>query len=514
MYCTNCGSGSVIKRGRRPLQDGSYTQRYQCNDCGKNFGVRNDSSTHSFKRFIPDTIFTEKRYVITSAQNNTETNEAFLGALENYCQMKGARLLIYPLMYQKNLYEELVWTVPNEYMMEEKVSLNNKVNIMAHNTNPAADNPIGGLDHLAKGNSLIIPHNQIAMRSLPVQRNEAPSIIHTTGTVSKPNYTNSKAGAKADFNHSYAAIVVEFESDGSFHLRILNGDENDGFYDVDGYYTEDSFEPIEYTEALITGDEHVMFIDDGVSKATYTAKDSIVNTLKPKVIVRHDVIDCFTISHHHRKDNFLKYSKYINNMNKIEDELKETIEYVINTTPDFAQTVIVSSNHHDHLKRWLNESDPSTEPWNAKIYHYLQYQMLDAIEAHSANETDRLKKIHVPDTFELYCEHEYPGKIKFVGRNEDFKVHGIELSNHGDIGANGARGTLNQFSRFSEKTVTGHAHTPGIMKGAYGVGVSTPKNLEYTNGPSSWCNTHCIIYPNGKRQLIFIIKGKWRLVDK
>jgi len=58
--------------------------------------------------------------------------------------------------------------------------------------------------------------------------------------------------------------------------------------------------------------------------------------------------------------------------------------------------------------------------------------------------------------------------------------------------------------------VTGHTHSMGIDKGAYMVGCSTSKDLEYTKGISSWTNTHCIIYPNGKRQLINIISGKWR----
>lgn len=504
MYCTTCGSGSVRKNGKRPLQEGGYAQKYKCNDCGSGFSVRNDDSTLDIKRFVPNTIFTDKRVVITSVQNNTDTVDGFLGALENYCKRKNARLLIVPVYYQRNLYkDDLHWDVPEEYLITENFSLNNKVNVLSSiNVIPSADNPLGGLDPLAKGHSLIVPHNQISMRSLPVQRNEAPAILHTTGTVSKSNYIKSKAGTKADFNHSISAIVIEFESDGSFHLRILNGDENDGFYDIDGYYTEDSFTPLEYTEALITGDEHVIVTDPNVTKATYTNRDSIVNVLNPKYIVRHDVIDCFTISHHHRKDKFIKYSKFQNNMNRIEDELKQTIDYIINTTPDNAETVIVSSNHHDHLKRWLNEADPDEEPWNAKIYHYLSYMMLDEIEKHD--------HIHVPDTFRLYVERNYPGKMTFIDRNSSFKIHGIELSNHGDIGANGSRGNILQFSKFSEKMIVGHSHTPGIMKGAYSVGCSTPKNLEYTNGPSSWMNTHCVIYPNGKRQLISIINGRWK----
>lgn len=30
-------------------------------------------------------------------------------------------------------------------------------------------------------------------------------------------------------------------------------------------------------------------------------------------------------------------------------------------------------------------------------------------------------------------------------------------------------------------------------------------------GASSWLNTHCLLYANGKRSLINVIDGEWRL---
>jgi len=41
------------------------------------------------------------------------------------------------------------------------------------------------------------------------------------------------------------------------------------------------------------------------------------------------------------------------------------------------------------------------------------------------------------------------------------------------------------------------------------VGTSSIKNLEYVSGLSRWTHTHCIIYSNGKRQLINIVEGMW-----
>lgn len=508
MECIHCGSDKLRKNGSFTLNNGVTKIRYRCGDCGKSFSdIAQVSVTTPSNKFTPDIVLTSKRYVITSCQNNTPTNNNFLESLENYCEWNDVELIVIPTYHQEVLYPWplIEWDCDEKYLIRDKFSINNMITVLANiKINASAENPLGGLDSLTKGKSLIVPHNQLQLRSLPVMVNDHPVIMTTTGTISEPNYVKSKAGEKAEFNHSNSAIFVNIEDD-MFHMRVLNADHSGGFYDIDGYYSPTKYTPLSSVEALITGDEHVIVNSELVSAATYTNEDSIVNTLKPKKIIRHDVLDCFTISHHHKKDNFIQYSKYINDMNRIEDELEQTIQYIENTTPDWSETYIVSSNHHDHLKRWLTEADPKLEPWNAKIYHMLTYMMLQDIE----NARDNGKGLYVPDPFKLYVE-EGNYRFKFISRDDSFKIHNIELSNHGDKGANGSRGSLAQFSKFADKAVIGHSHTPGINKGAYSVGTSTSKSLEYVSGPSSWMNTHCIIYPNGKRQLINIINGKWK----
>jgi hypothetical protein len=61
------------------------------------------------------------------------------------------------------------------------------------------------------------------------------------------------------------------------------------------------------------------------------------------------------------------------------------------------------------------------------------------------------------------------------------------------------------------KTIIGHSHSPGIDGGCYQTGTSTPLRLDYNKGPSSWLNCHCVLYANGKRSLLPIIDGEWRL---
>jgi len=81
---------------------------------------------------------------------------------------------------------------------------------------------------------------------------------------------------------------------------------------------------------------------------------------------------------------------------------------------------------------------------------------------------------------------------------------------HGDKGPNGSRGAIRGFGRIGVRSIIGHSHTPGVMDGVYQVGTSSRLRLEYSSGPSSWMHCHCVIYPNGKRSLIWIIDGEWR----
>jgi len=498
--CPHCGSTAAVSRGTRQNVDGLLFRRYACKGCSRYYSVQSMDKFQSTSEIIGE------KFVITSAQNDTPINLFFLMTLKSYCSIHGATLIILPVKYMVDISEpEIIWH-PSiaEYIKDSSVTLTDGLRMLGNiNISPAIESPIAGLDYLSKGDSLIIGHPQLQMKTLAVNSVDHPAIITTTGSVTLPNYSETKQGEKARFNHSFSAIVVEKDIN-QFHLRVLNADENGGFYDIDGYYDAGGRTDLKYVEALITGDEHALFASPLVKAATYTNKDSMVKVLKPKRIVRHDVLDCYSVSHHHKNNFLTKYGKHKTSTDIMEDELKLTLEHIDSTTPSYSENIIVASNHNDHLYRWLNEADPKIEPWNAKLYHHLMYRMLDKMTI-----TDKTFEFMNP--FELWVsEQKHKSKITFVGRDEAYKICEIEISNHGDLGTNGSRGSLLQYSRLAFKTIIGHSHSPGINKGAYQVGTSSNLKLEYSKGPSSWLNTHCVVYPNGKRQLIHIINGKWK----
>lgn len=506
--CPHCDSTNVQSRGTKTNQSGVTRKRYQCTDCEKWFShvveVPKAERIERFSAKMPTSFKSCDKFVISAVQNDTAVNQAFLDSLETYCRLNDAKLILVPVKYKFT--QDSTFDVPEEYLLDYDVLLSKKLRLLAHvQITPTIATPLAGMDEQSKGNSLIIAHPQLQMRTLATLE-ESPAQLWTTGAVTYANYAQTKTGEKARFNHSMSALVVEKSGD-QFFCRVLNCDDADGFYDIDGYYVADTYRAGAEVEAIITGDEHAMFTDPLVKAATYLNDDSIVKTLKPKKIVRHDVLDFFTGSHHHQHSFLLQYAKHKTQKNLVENELDLTLEYIAETTPWGVENIMVASNHVEHMNKWLDTIDPKQEVWNAKLYYRMMYLMIEHIDKHG---------IDIPNAFQLWVENtehcfDYPmPKLVWLGRNEPFKIHGIELSNHGDMGINGSRGSPVQFSRLPDKMVVGHSHSPSIMKGCYTVGTSTGR-LEYTRGPSSWANTHCVIYANGKRQLITIINGKWKL---
>lgn len=528
--CPTCNSENIIKKGIDKRKFG-LIQRFKCNSCQAAFSIPiadvstyisepkqeltirdiSESNISSYKRSADWLKNFEKvtRYVITSAQSNTEVDSVFLKSLMLYCEHHNAMLFIIPIRYKNPTSQQEDSCVHSydkslsPFLIENNLNLHPKLKMLGSLKIAATtEYPLTGLAPVTKGSSIIVGHNQLQTTTLPVQSGDLPVIMTTTGTVSKKNYSETKQGYKAEFNHSNSAVVVELDDD-IFHMRHLNFD-GKGFYDFTEYYTHNDITEGHSVHAIITGDEHALFACEKVRNATYE-KDGLVDLLKPKFIVRHDVLDCYTINHHDRNNFLKKYKKFIVGKNNMMDELQVTMDYIVDTTPKDATNIIVSSNHNDHLARWLNECDPRVDNVNAKLYHFLMFRVLEEIE----------KERNIPNPFKLIAMPFFETRqcqTYFTERNETLKMFDIEIAMHGDKGANGSRGSRDQFANLPSKAIIGHSHSPGIEKGCYQVGTSSILKMDYNDGPSSWLNTHCLIYPNGKRQLINIVEGKWRSI--
>jgi hypothetical protein len=220
--------------------------------------------------------------------------------------------------------------------------------------------------------------------------------------------------------------------------------------------------------------------------------------------VFHDVLDFHSQNHHHRNKVFTKIAKHRFRKSCVEDEIDECATFVDSMVKDNQKAVFAASNHPDALARWVEDSDWKHDPENCVFYLKTALVMAESARMGESG-------AGCDDPFIHWMKHKLK-RIKqcsFPARDEPVMIRGVECGMHGDKGPNGSRGSIRSFGRIGVKSVIAHGHGPGVMDGVYQVGTSSLLRLEYNSGPSNWMHCHNVIYPNGKRSLLFIIEGSW-----
>jgi len=532
--CPDCG-GSTVGDGHRAH---TTIKRFRCK--GEVPNTKCATKPRRFSELTKDTVLDDaikapvpvrdalrddtNVFLITWAQNNTPVAEGFWAALGACQEHRDADLMVIkghyrnPTVASKEAEDEW-WAdeVMAVGLWDKPADLCPILTVLAdYRVQPTAVRPLTGLDSVTGGKSGIIGHPKLEMRCIPTPQNELPKQMQTTGACTVQNYSQSKAGKKGEFHHTLGAVIVEVRGD-VFHMRQLNACRDGSFIDVNTEYLPDgTSRPAPRALALCLGDWHSGFTAAHVIDATFGAgqKDCIVGALRPREIIWDDVLDQYTRNHHHTFNPFIGIAKVKDEQvwmrNSLRDEVDaacDELNYYTHLATEVVGEEVVStvksSNHDEALTRYINERNWKNDPVNAEFYLETALLMARATKMEDAGAV-------VPDAFQLWGEKLCEKNITFIGRRGSHVVGGIECVFHGDVGPNGARGSIVNFARIGVKTFIAHSHTPGIVEGCYQVGTSTYLNLEYARGPSSWSNTHGVIYSNGKRALITIIDGEWR----
>jgi hypothetical protein len=517
-YCPHCGSQKLTLAGKPPNGGDRNLQRFECKGCSR-------MTRHPLARKpepkvkIKTVMDLPNRFVflVTSAQNATPIHPAFWENLLAYREFRKARLSVVPLRYRNptsiwstNQTNDEWWTKTlHPYLFAGRKLLGPGIMLMGDvKTQVASPNPLGGYDSLSGPNSAIFGHPQIALKSVATPQNRTPKIITTTGACTIKNYNSGGAGIRGDFHHSFGATVVEVDGDW-FTLRQIVAKEDGSFIDREFAVADGKVTKAPPAEGVTMGDTHEWFKDPDVIKGTF-GKGGLVPTLRPKRLFWHDLLDGFTVDHHHQGNPFIALAKRLGDMFDVRKEVTDAVRFVLSSTPPGVESVIIASNHTDHLSRWIRESDwRSLDPDNMVFY-------LETALAMAAGTKMKTQATSTPDPFEywfdrIWEEHATKGSFRCLGRDESYSVQGVEYTFHGDKGANGAKGSRAAYSRIGTKTNIGHAHSPGITEGCYQVGTNSYLRLEYNAGLSGWMHTDAVQYANGKRSLIFFSGKRWRL---
>jgi hypothetical protein len=466
MNCLYCESDNLRNKGYSTRANGVVFRRYHCKDCGEYSSyevtpVAIEPTQPEEKKPSKKSIEAELTelgdyvgIVVTSAMNDTALHKPFFNNLVRYCDENRLRLFVIKNKYNNPslLNSQQDVTYPPElvpYFLDTTFRYKDKFKVIGDcNIIATASHPLTGIDGLTEGITTIVGHPVMQMLTLPVNEWKSPVIMHSTGSVSmKNNYSASKAGYRASFHHCWSALVIEIDAEDDFHIRQLCATQNGSFYDLNEHWDEGGVTYDNHIDAIVTGDEHSIFRDEDVERATY-GYNGIVDRLKPKYIIRGDVFDGHSISHHHTNDFFTQYKKHIveSKYGNLQHELDDMVEYIGRTTPPFAQSLLVYGNHESHLDKWLNVADPKKDLVNAKLYHKLMYDRLENMEEGKST----------PAVISYIAKHLEETVCKPCP--EGFTIHGVLLSEHGDKGPNGARGSAQNLSKIGEKSILGHSH--------------------------------------------------------
>jgi hypothetical protein len=493
VYCyTTVGDPGVVKK-----QDGS---------------TKRTGPAPKFKRKLDSKIF-----VVTAAQNATPLHKGFWASLLQYCEFRGAELMVIPIRYknptsrwEQSQANEESWMVPTEYLWNVRKNLNKNIVVLGDiKVQPTAISPLSGFEGMTHGESGIFGHTKLQLKVIATPQGKYPKILTTTGACTVKNYTDTRAGKLGEFHHTLGAAVVEVDGP-RFHLRQINATKDGAFYDLDHLYDGAQEAPVQYlptlsTPALVMGDTHVEGIDPAVEKATF---GDMIPFFRPQKLFWHDLEDGGSVNHWAQQNPFVSGARYFAQQGSASEEFYSALAFVSENTSLDTESFIVASNHNDWLHRWILERDWKTlSPKDRGFYLKVASKLYEQSKLLTGDGAEKL------NAFIMLAKENFASvpNIKVLDYEESCVVEGIECGMHGHYGPNGSRGSARSMRRIGVKSIIGHSHTPAIEEGCYQVGTSTRLSRGYTHGPSSWLNTHAIIYPNGKRTLINIIDGKWRL---
>jgi hypothetical protein len=493
------------------------------------------------------------RFLISAAQNNTKVFEGFVRALETNAKDTGAQIIISQFTYNQNGYQndtkdnikgaEFVSAVSKDdvrvlqydkriqpYLLQElrkngddHNGANKSIELVQGlifggelNIQPTAVEPFSGLATYFRGNnSGIIPHAKQYMESLPGMKEDGARFLYSTGTVTKRNYIQKKAGQKADKHHTYGALVVEIDEEGDWFVRQIQADKTGAFYDIDPktgtpskYLPSGEILRNQRPEAITWGDVHVEKIDPAVEKAAW-GPGGMLDALAPRKQFLHDIIDFTSRNHHNIKDPFFRHSQHFHGKNNVEGEISLTAKFLKAAERPNVETYVVEGNHDRAFVKWLRDLDNvKNDPANEAYFLETRAKILRAIEKDGIRDAaDRIFEWAVREKEKLERTEFIPLDKSFV-TCESADDAGIENALHGDVASNGTKGTPKGFRKVNRKVITGHTHSAGIFEGIVTVGVCQTE-MGYNKGPSSWSITHGLTYPNAARSLLTMKKSKY-----
>lgn len=394
----------------------------------------------------------KKVYVITSAQAHASPHTKFWEGLKAYAEKREAELIVLPMIGNSAKQD---WTEVHpkfkDYLEYGRRNLNSNIRIEQFNVRPYQIDPLTGLDRFAQqGTTLVFASPKQRLRPIAHSNQKFPKFLVTTGACTRPNYATSqdvsaerrRLGDVARRDHVYGALVVEIDTQKRFHMRHLRANSEGEFVDLGILYSGKETKPAKL-EAMVLGDFHSGMSDPEVVKATI----KMIREFGPTRLVLHDFFDGHSVSHHNVKKPIREFliQVFDKNMGFLEGELKAAYDRLKIFSEMVDEVVVVFSNHHAFLHRYLEEFRWTKEPHNLRIAAKLMSYMAEA-------------DYRDPVEAGIRMFGSLPN-VRFLREDEDYKIQGYQLGAHGDKSDSvgfGGYGSMVSKEQAWGKSISGH----------------------------------------------------------
>lgn len=469
-------------------------------------------SPDTFLNIIDSSIFSPKHlhnikekagkksvFLITTAVTGCQVHKGFLKSMKRFCERNKAMIIVLPATDPAaKAGWELDPILKKEAILMDELKLNSncflsKVKLSAKHIDPAT-----GMDHIVqRRGSFIYAAPKQRLRVIPSE-NQYPRISMTTGACTVANYATDRYMSErtayiSTVDHTIGCLVVEVEDDNIYHYRQIQAEKSGAFVDMGIYYKPEGIGRMNPL-ARVLGDYHAGQHDEAAEQAFLRLQKKI----PAGRIIFHDLFNGLSVNHHESSKHILRAIRHMGGELCIEKELKE-VAGVLNRWREVADHMdVVASNHNEFLPRYLNEGRYVKDYPNKIIALKLALAMAEG--------QDPLR-FGVQNLVGL----KDPKAVNWLTRKNSLLIAGVQCGRHGD---EYAAKTVKQQSNTYGDAVTAHIHAPEIWRGIFRVGTTSLLDLDYNEGPSGWMHTGCDIYPNGARQLINVIEGRYSANDK
>ena len=437
-----------------------------------------------------------RRLLVTGVEGGAPVHAPFLDNLQAYARHLGAEIVAL-----RADHDNFGPTAPElaRYATSTPVDVAGRLDLRPDVALPrVAKAPLDGVERASPGRWAAFAHASFQLSSLPRLAGQRPRVHLTTGTA-----TFGLGGSGA--THP-GALVVEVARDGAVFVRHVRGDATTGaFHDLDARASDGRIATGVPVEALVLGDIHHSRMDPAVAAATWGGDGAgatpLVDRLRPRVQVMHDVVDFLARNHHDRNDAHVRFLRHATGTGDVRVELAAAAAFLAATRRSGTRTVVVHSNHDDWLTRWLRETDHRQDPENAEYYLDRQRALLARLRAGVGSATFFAESLRQLDEGGLEG-------VRFLADGESLCVAGVELGVHGHLGPDGARGSIWGLERMGLDLVVGHGHRPTAAGAIYMAGVCQ-LDLAYNRGPTTWAVAHVVVHADGARQHVFMHEGRF-----